>query len=115
MHEKNILKEKSFEFALKIVELNKYLVEIKKEFVMSRQLLKSGIFIGAMVREPEQAESKADFIHKLSVGLKEANESEYWLELLYGSAYIDERQFIPISSDLKDILRLLISIIKHQS
>ncbi len=109
---KNVVKDKSFEFALKIIQLYKFLVGEKKEFVMSKQMLRSGTAIGAMVRESEHAESKADFIHKLSIGLKEANETEYWLELLYKTAYIDEAQFISISSDLTEILRLLISIIK---
>ena len=79
---------------------------------MSKQLLRSGTAIGAMVRESEHAESKADFIHKLSIGLKEANETEYRLELLYESAYFDGEQFTSNSNDLKEILRLLISIIK---
>ena len=108
----NIIKNKSFEFALQIVKLYKYLVAEKKEFVLSKQLLRSGTSIGAMVRESEHAESRADFIHKVSVGIKQANESEYWLELIYQSDYIQEIEFESISSDLKEILRLLISIIK---
>ena len=108
----NIIKDKSFTFALRIIKLNKYLKEQKKEYVLSKQLLRSGTSIGAMVREAEQAESKADFIHKLSIALKEANESEYWLELLHQSEYIDEKGFQSISCDLKEILRLLTSIIK---
>jgi four helix bundle protein len=109
---KNAVKEKSFEFALRIIQLYKFLVDEKKEFIMSKQLLRSGTAIGAMVRESEYAESKADFIHKLSIGLKEANETEYWLELLFKSGYIDEAQFISTSSDIIEIQRLLISIIK---
>jgi four helix bundle protein len=73
----NIIKSKSFVFALRIVELYQYLTDVKKEFVLSKQLLRSGTAIGAMVREAEHAESKADFIHKLSIGLKESNETEY--------------------------------------
>ena len=111
-YEKDIIKDKSFEFALKIIQLYKFLVDEEKEYIMSKQLLRSGTAIGAMVRESEHAESKAGFIHKLSIGLKEANETEYWLELLYESAYIDEAEFISTSSDLKEILKLLISIIK---
>jgi four helix bundle protein len=79
----NIIKNKSFDFALRIVKLYQYLVEEKKEYILSKQLLRSGTSIGAMVRESEYAESKADFIHKLYIALKEANESLYWLELLY--------------------------------
>lgn len=108
----NIIKNKSFEFALRIVSLSQNLVNEKKEYVLSKQILRSGTAIGALIREAEHAESKADFIHKLSIALKEANETEYWLELLYRSNYIDESSFNNLSSDLKEILRLLISIIK---
>ena len=108
----NVVKDKSFAFALRVVKLYKYLTTEKKEYVLSKQLLRSGTSVGAMVREPEQAESKADFTHKLSIALKEANESEYWLELLHQSDYIDSKGFKSISSDLKEILKLLTSIIK---
>jgi four helix bundle protein len=84
----NVIKIKSFEFALKIVKLHKYLAEDRKEYVLSKQLLRSGTSIGAMVRESEHAKSKADFIHKRSIALKEANDTEYWLELLYKSDYL---------------------------
>jgi four helix bundle protein len=77
----NIIKLKSFGFALRAVKFYQYLITEKKELVLSRQLLRSGTAIGAMVRESEHAESKADFIHKLSIALKEANETEYWIEL----------------------------------
>ncbi len=109
---KNIIKEKSFEFALRIVQLYKYLTTEQKEYILSKQLLRSGTAIGALVREAEHAESKADFIHKLSIALKEANETEYWLDLLYQSSYIDKNRHVSISNDIKEILRLLISIIK---
>ena len=109
---KNIVRDKSFEFALRIIKLYKYLTDQKKEYVLSKQLLRSGTSIGAMVREAEQAESKADFIHKMSVALKEANESEYWIELLHKSDYLEDRGFESISSDIKEILKLLTSIIK---
>lgn len=79
---------------------------------MSKQLLRSGTAVGALVREAEQAESPADFIHKMSIALKEANETEYWMELLFQSNYIDETAFNSIKSDLTEILKLLISIIK---
>ena len=108
----NVIKDKSFDFALRVVKLYKYSATDKKEYVLGKQLLRSGTSVGAMVREAEQAESKADFIHKLSIALKEANESEYWLELLHQSDYIDDKGFQSISSDLKEILRLLTSIIK---
>ena len=108
----NIIKSKSFDFALRIVKLFQHLTESKREFVLSKQLLRSGTSIGAMVRESEHAESKADFIHKLSISLKEANESDYWLELLFQSNYIDEREYNSIKIDLEEILKLLVSIIK---
>lgn len=79
---------------------------------MSRQLFRSGIAIGALVREVEHAESKADFIHKLSIALEEANETEYWLELLQQSGYLDQKSFEFINVEIEEILRLLISIIK---
>jgi len=108
----NIIKNKSFDFALRIVKLYQHLTESKREFVLSKQLLRSGTSIGALVRESEYAESKADFIHKLSISLKEANESDYWLELLFKSNYIDEREYNSIKIDLEEILKLLVSIIK---
>ncbi len=92
MEKKNIIKEKSFAFAIDIVNLYKVLSE-KKEFVLSRQVLRSGTSIGANVRESEHAQSKADFIHKLSISLKEANETEYWLDLLYETKYLSDVEF----------------------
>lgn len=97
----NVVKEKSFSFALRIVKLYRFLTEERREFVLSRQLLRSGTAIGALVREAEQAESHADFIHKMAIALKEANESAYWIDLLNQSGYIDingYESFIPRSS-----------------
>ena len=108
----NVIKNKSFAFALRTVKMYQFLCEQKKEFVMSKQLLRSGTAVGALVREAEQAESPADFIHKMAIALKEANETEYWIELLFQSNYIDETSFNSIKSDLTEILKLLISIIK---
>ncbi len=108
----NIIKSKSFDFALRIVKLYQYLTETKKEFVLSKQLLRSGTAVGALVRESEHAESKADFIHKLSISLKEANESDYWIELLHKSNYLEEGEYLSLKNDLDEILRLLVSIIK---
>jgi len=107
----NIIKDKSFDFALRIVNMYKYLLE-KNEYVMSRQLLKAGTSIGANISESEHAESKADFIHKLSIALKEANETEYWIKLLFKAKYIEESEYTSINKDLIEILKLLISIIK---
>lgn len=108
----NVIKNKSLEFALRIVKLFQYLSDTKKEYVLSKQLLRSGTAIGALVRESEHAESKADFIHKLSIALKEANESDYWIELLYRSGYLAESEYQSLFSDLDEIIRLLVSIIK---
>lgn len=86
----NVIKNKSFNFALRIVKLYQFLNQEKKEYVISKQLLRSGTAIGALVRESEQAESKLDFIHKLAIAQKEANETDYWLELLFQSEYLNE-------------------------
>lgn len=108
----NVVKRKSFDFALEIVRTCKVLVDEKREYVLSKQVLRSGTAVGALVRESEHAESKKDFIHKLAFALKEANETEYWLELLYQANYIQEAEFHKLSNANKELLRLLISIIK---
>jgi len=107
----NIIRDKSFEFALRVVKLYKFLCEEKKEFVMSKQLLRSGTAIGALVREAEHAESKADFIHKLAIAQKEANETDYWLALLFQSSYLEENQYQSIIQDIQEINKILASII----
>ncbi len=107
----NIIKDKSFAFALRIVKAYQFLSE-KKEYVLSKQMLRSGTAIGAMVREAEQAESNADFVHKLAIALKEANETEYWIELITQSNYIEEKISVSLKSDLLEILKLLTAIIK---
>ncbi|WP_396147699.1 four helix bundle protein [Flavobacterium sp.] len=107
----NIIKLKSFSFALRIVKLYQFLSSEKKEFVLSKQLLRSGTSVGALVSESEHAESKLDFIHKLAIAQKEANESSYWLELLFQSEYISESQFHSLNSDVLEINKILASII----
>ena len=107
----NIIKNKSFDFALRVVKLFQFLCGKKKEFVMSKQILRSGTAIGAMVRESENAESKPDFIHKMAIAQKEAGETDYWLELLYKSEYIDEKMFKSIKIDIDEIQKILASII----
>lgn len=92
----NVVKDKSLEFAVRIVNLYKFLVNEQKEFVMSKQILRSGTSIGANIREAEQAQSRADFINKLNIALKEANETEYWLELLIRTEYITRLSLIHI-------------------
>ena len=108
----NIIKPKSFAFALRILKLYQYLQAEKKEYILSKQLLRSGTSIGAMVRESEQAENKLDFIHKLAIVQKEANETEYWIELLHQSGYIDKVQHEALIRDIIEIRKLLASIIK---
>ncbi|MFH6965629.1 four helix bundle protein [Flavobacterium sp. FlaQc-28] len=111
MERKNVIKEKSFAFAIDIVNLYKVLAE-SKEFVLSRQMLRSGTSIGANIREAEHAQSKADFIHKLSISLKEANETEYWLDLLHETKYLSDIDFLNIKPKITELLRLLTSIVK---
>jgi len=107
----NILKDKSFSFALRIVKAYKYLVEEKREFVLSKQLLRCGTAIGALVCEAEYAQSTPDFISKMSIALKEANETEYWLRLLKENDNIEEKVFLSMIDDCQELLKLLISII----
>ncbi len=106
------LKEKSFAFAIRIVKLYQYLSEQKEESIMSKQILISGTAIGALVREAQQAESRADFIHKLAIALKEGNETDYWLDLLKETNYINKKEHESIKTDILELLKLLTSIIK---
>ena len=108
----NTIKEKSFRFAIRIVKLCRYLQEEKKEYVLSRQLLCSGTSIGANVSESQQAQSRADFLSKLNIALKEAAETEYWLRLLYETDYLTQTQFASIISDCDQVKSLLVSIVK---
>jgi four helix bundle protein len=109
---KGVVWNKSFAFALRVVKLTKFLQAEKKEYVLSKQVVRSGTAIGALVREAEHAESKADFIHKMNIALKEANETLYWLELLHGSEYIDQQSFESIRKDSEELVKLLVSIVK---
>lgn len=108
----NVIKNKSFGFAIRVVKLYQFLCETKKEFVLSKQLLRSGTAVGALVREAEHAESKTDFKHKLAIAQKEINESIYWVELLKETGYLTNEQFQSINTDAVEILKLLTSIIK---
>jgi four helix bundle protein len=103
---------KSYAFALNIIKMYKFLMEYSKEYVLSKQLLRSGTAIGALIKEAEHAQSKEDFLNKTNIALKEANETEYWLMLLKDSGYINEEQFTSINNDCKELIRLLISIVK---
>ena len=108
----NVIKNKSFAFAIRIVKLYQFLCEAKKEFVLSKQLLRSGTAVGALIREAEHAESKTDFKHKMSIAQKEINETIYWLELLKETGYLTNEQFQSINNDAVEIIKLLTSIIK---
>ena len=107
----NILKTKSFGFAFSIVQLYKMLIEVKKEYVMSKQLLRSGTSVGALIREAQNAESKMDFIHKLAIAQKECDESLYWLELLTESNYITKDEANDLYNQGLEILRIIKSSI----
>src|SRR5450432_253372 len=108
----NLVKSKSFAFAIRIVKLYKFLQFEKKEYIISKQILKSGTSVGALVRESEQAESRSDFKHKLSIAQKEINEAIYWLELLRATGYLEEPQFESIHKEAIEIIKILTSIIK---
>lgn len=108
----NVVKDKSFAFAVRIVRLYQFLVEQKKEFVLSKQVLRSGTSVGAMVREAEHAETKKDFIHKMAIAQKEINETIYWLELLNATDYLNSAEFTSLHADAVEIIKLLTSIIK---
>jgi four helix bundle protein len=110
----NIIIDKSYEFALRVVKVYKFLNR-KNEFVLSKQLLKSGTSIGANVTEAQEAISKKDFKNKMSIALKEAVESRYWINLLKDSDYISEMQANSLLQDLKDIIKILTKIVKNAS
>jgi four helix bundle protein len=108
----NILKNKSYSFAIEIVKTSEQLISQKKEFILSKQLIRSGTSIGALLREAEFAQSKADFINKMSISLKEANETLYWLNLLKDTNYITEELSISFSNNCKEIISMLVATVK---
>jgi four helix bundle protein len=108
----NIIAIKSYAFAIRIVKVYKTLTEEKRDYVLSRQLLKSGTAIGALVKEAEHAQSKPDFLNKMNIALKEANETEYWLMLLRDTNYLTPDLYESLIHDCRELLRLLISIVK---
>ena len=110
----NIIVDKSKGFALRIIRLYQYLKNEKSEFVVSKQLLRSGTSIGANVKEAIRGQSRADFYAKLNISLKEASETEYWLELLHESEYIEEKAFNSIYADCQELIKLLVAITKTQ-
>lgn len=110
--ENGIIEVKSFDFSVRVVNLYRFLTEEKKEFVLSKQILRSGTSIGANVSEGEKGQSKADFYSKMSIALKEANETDYWLRLLNATGYINETQFLSLENNVKELIALLTSICK---
>jgi len=108
----SVVRDKSYLFALRIIKAFKYLSQEQREFVLSKQVLRSGTSIGAMVKEAEHAQSRSDFVHKMNIALKEANETEYWLSLLKDSQYIDENSYNSIQQDCSELIKLLASIVK---
>lgn len=106
----NISVEKSFDFAVRVVNLHKYLTQEQKEYVMSKQLLRCGTSIGANVSEAQRGQSMADFAAKMNIALKEANEAEYWLRLLYRTEYLSKSQFESMYADIQELLGILIAI-----
>lgn len=109
---KNGIADKSLAFAIKTIRLYQYLSDKKKEFVISKQLLRSGTAIGALVTEAEHAQSKADFLNKMNISLKEANETLYWLILLKETEYISEEEFLSVYKDCETLVKMLVAIVK---
>lgn len=108
----NVVADKSFAFAVRIVRLNRFLCEEKREYVLSKQLLRSGTSVGANVREAQHAQGKRDFASKMNIALKEANETLYWIELLHATDHIDENQKTSIWNDANELVSLLVAIVK---
>ncbi len=112
MKDNNIIEERSFEFAVRIVNLYKYLTTERQESIMSKQLLRSGTSVGANVSEAQQAQSPMDFLSKMSIALKESYESDYWLRLLHRTEYLNQEEYDSIITDCRAVSRLLVSIVK---
>jgi four helix bundle protein len=112
MKRNSVLRDKSYDFAVRIVRYCQFLQKDKKEFILTKQLLRSGTAIGALIREAEYAQSRADYINKFYVSLKEANEIAYWLLLLKDTGYMDETMYDPLSSDCNGLISILVSSIK---
>ena len=113
MTQDNPIEKRSYLFALRIVKAYKYLTKQKDEYVLSKQMLRSGTSIGAMMREAKFAQSRADFVNKASIALKEANETLYWIELLHDSEYIDDLSFNSLHQEADELTAILASIVKN--
>ena len=108
--QESIIERKSFDFAIRIVKLYQYLCENKKEYVLSKQLLRSGTSIGANVSEAQRGQSKPDFYAKIAISLKEANETLYWIRLLHATEYITDKEYLSLQSDINEIISILVAI-----
>ena len=108
----NIIEEKSFDFAIRIINLYKF-IKKQNEFVLSKQILRSGTAIGALIKEAEFAQSRADFVNKMQIALKEANETSYWIDLLFKTNFIDDKMYESINNDIKEIISILVKIVKN--
>ena len=108
----NVIVDKSFSFAVRIVRLYKYLFDEKKENVISKQILRSGTSIGANVKEAIRGQTNADFFAKMSISLKEASETEYSIELLYATDFIDKKSYFSLLNDCQELIKILTAIVK---
>ena len=108
--QESIIESKSFNFAVRIVKLYQYLCEEKKEYVLSKQLLRSGTSIGANVSEAQRGQSRADFYSKIAISLKEANETHYWIRLLHSTEYLSDKEYSSLYSDINEIISILVAI-----
>lgn len=111
MEDKNVIRKKSFDFAVRVVKLCQFVSKTYHESVLTRQLLKSGTSIGANIRESNNAESGADFIHKLGIAQKECDETLYWLELMKATGYLTENEFDSVAKDCQELMKIIRSII----
>ena len=110
--ENNTVAEKSIAFSIRLIKIYKILTQERKEYILSKQLLRSGTAIGALIREAEHGQSKADFLNKMNIALKEANETDYWLLLLYKGEFLNEKEYNSIIEDCTELLKMLIKIVK---
>ena len=110
--ENNTVAEKSIAFSIRLIKIYKILTQDRKEYILSKQLLRSGTAIGALIREAEHGQSKADFLNKMNIALKEANETDYWLLLLYKGKFLNEKEYQSIIEDCTELLKMLIKIVK---
>ncbi len=111
-NEPTLLQSKSYDFAIRVVRCTQYIQAEKKEYVLSKQFVRSGTAIGALIREAEFAESRSDFCHKMSIALKEANEAGYWISLMKDVSMLDEKMYKSLLSDCDELISMLVSAVK---